>query len=680
MKLKELEENELVLKHESGKYICSVCNKQYTKKGIATHYHYSHTEEGKESKKNISNKLEGKTKKELVINREIKERQKKHQETLLVPKKKLLTRDEIKVFLSKKYKNNDLSNIGRWIKNKYINIYNSIVKNTNYLKEDCTFSERIFHILHDLTIPLTCKKCDNLVTFKSLYFGYYEYCGSSCVQKDKDIIKKKKQTCLAKYGVSHQSQTKEFKEKTIQTNLKNFGVEYPAQSKEVAEKTKQIFLDKYGVNNPMKLDEFKNKPQDSFKEHCVKDPNFVNEVQNKKTETFNTNYGADHFMKTDFGKNIVSKTILTKYGVSNYFQSDCFKDKQKQIFLENFNIILNSLNIKFMDSKFENAYYDHKWLCLKCNSEYITKWNYIQQGYLCPTCYPRNNGESLLEKEVVEFIKEILNAEQIIENDRTILSPKELDIYIPFKNIAIEFNGLYWHSEERLVDKQYHLNKTVGCEKQGIQLIHIFEDEWMFKKNIVKARLAQILGVSNNKHIHARKCTIKEISPSIKNKFLEKFHIQGEDGSVIKLGAFYNNELVSVMTFSHGNISRGSKPKADVWELNRFCSHSDYHIPGIASKLLTHFKRNFEWKEIFSYADRRWSKGNVYYKLGFELEKETGINYWYIKDFQRIHRFNLRKQPDEPKDISEWILRRNNGYLRIWDCGSLKFQLINNKI
>ena len=129
------------------------------------------------------------------------------------------------------------------------------------------------------------------------------------------------------------------------------------------------------------------------------------------------------------------------------------------------------------------------------------------------------------------------------------------------------------------------------------------------------------------------------------------------------------------MTFSHGNISKGSKHVEGVWELNRFCSNYNYRIPGIASKLLTHFKRNYEWKEIFSYADKRWSTGNVYYKLGFELDHETIPNYWYIKNFQRIHRFNLRKRPDEPKEIPEWVLRQEEGYLKIWDCGNMKFVL-----
>jgi len=115
------------------------------------------------------------------------------------------------------------------------------------------------------------------------------------------------------------------------------------------------------------------------------------------------------------------------------------------------------------------------------------------------------------------------------------------------------------------------------------------------------------------------------------------------------------------MTFSKGNIAKGSKAVEGIWELNRFCSNYNYRVVGAAGKLLEYFKKNYDWKEIFSYADRRWSNGNLYKQLGFELIGTTKPNYWYIISYKRIHRFNLRKRPDEPKDIPEWILRLQEG-------------------
>ena len=135
------------------------------------------------------------------------------------------------------------------------------------------------------------------------------------------------------------------------------------------------------------------------------------------------------------------------------------------------------------------------------------------------------------------------------------------------------------------------------------------------------------------------------------------------------------------MTFSHGSLAKGvRKIVKDIWELSRFCVLNTKHIPGAASKLLAYFKRNYEWETIFSYADRRWSCGRLYYQLGFEMSGASKPNYWYVKGPRRIRRFSLRKKPEEPKDVSEWFLRLQEGYSRLWDCGHLKFVLHNKKI
>ena len=573
-----------------------------------------------------------------------------------------MTRNEIVLFLDCKYGTNDLSNISRWLKIKYPEVYESIFEETKYLNPKCIFSERLYHILYDLYSPVLCTECDKKVNFKTLYFGYYTFCSTKCSMRSEATQNNKKETCIKKYGVDSFSKTTSHREKTQETNLKNFGVLYPAQSDEIKKKTKEIFLEKYGVDSPMKVSEIKDKVQISFIESCKENSNFKNEINTKKKKTFQKNFGFDHFMKSDCE---IKQRIVEKQNIK---------------VIQRLDKILETLNLELVDKEYNNAFYKHNWKCKKCGNFFIQIWNVIQQGFTCPTCFPRPNGFSLTEKEVVNFIKEILPTEEVIENSKNIINPKELDIYIPSKNIAIEFNGLYWHTEDILLDTNYHVNKTNACKEKGIRLIHIFEDEWLIKKEIVKSRLIQILKVNNSIKIYARKCTIKEIDAAVKNQFLDTYHIQGRDSSVIKLGAFYNDKLISVMTFSKGNISKGSVSKDNIWELNRFCNNYNYHIPGVAGKLLSYFKKNYKWEQIYSYADRRWSEGNLYYKLGFDFEKDTGINYWYLKDFQRIHRFNLRKRPDEPKDIPEWALRKAEGYSRIWDCGNLKFKMINKEI
>ncbi len=434
--------------------------------------------------------------------------------------------------------------------------------------------------------------------------------------------------CSSKCAIN----SSEVKDRIIQNNLERYGVESTNQIKEVKEKKIQTSLKNHGVSNPLQS----------------------KEIQEKSKQTWLEIYGVDNPSKS---KEIKEKILKVKL----------------DSFILKFEKFLKILNLELIDEIYLGAHIKHTWKCTTCNLEFKQIWNYIQQGYKCTTCNPRN--KSISEKEIIEFIKSL--GFEIIENDRIILKPKELDIYLPTERLGIEFNGIYWHSEKYL-DNNYHLYKTEECLKQGIRLIQIFEDEWILKQEIVKSRLKQILGISNVERIHARKCLIKEISPKDKNVFLEEFHIQGKDNSRIKLGAFFEDKLISVMTFSKGNISKGSKSKEGVWELNRFCSDSNYHIPGIAGKLLKYFQRNFDWIEIFSYADRRWSNGNLYFQLGFELSHVTKPNYWYVKQLQRIHRFNLRKRPDEPKDITEAILRTKEGYTRLYDCGNLKFQLIRS--
>jgi hypothetical protein len=222
-------------------------------------------------------------------------------------------------------------------------------------------------------------------------------------------------------------------------------------------------------------------------------------------------------------------------------------------------------------------------------------------------------------------------------------------------------------------DKFYHLDKTNKCEQQNIQLIHIFENEWKTKQDIVKSILRNKLGKSQNR-IYARRCEIKEISVSEKNDFLNKNHIQGKDQSTIKLGAFFNNELVSVMTF--GTPRYDKKIEA---ELIRFANKQNTIVVGIASKMLNYFIKIHKPKSIISYADRRYSTGNLYEKIGFTLSHISFPRYWYMtkKNYLELfHRSNFTKNrikqnyPNLDFSKTEWELMQELGYNRIWDCGT----------
>ena len=298
--------------------------------------------------------------------------------------------------------------------------------------------------------------------------------------------------------------------------------------------------------------------------------------------------------------------------------------------------------------------------------------NHISKKQGCPKCSLTYNKS---EEEIKDFIKS-LNI-NIVENDRTILNGKELDIYIPENKLAIEYNGLYWHSNQ-FIDKNYHLNKTNKCVEENIQLIHIFEDEWVYKKDIVKSRLRNLLNLTENK-IYTRKCEIREVSSKESGLFLENNHIQGKVGSKVKLGLYYNDELVSLMTFGGLRKNLGGKKSENHYELIRFCNKLNTNVIGGASKLLKHFIKTYNPKEIISYADRRWSNGNLYDRLGFELSHISKPNYFYINDDRRENRFKYRKdvliKEGFNPNKSEREIMEERGFKRIYDCGTISYSL-----
>jgi len=242
----------------------------------------------------------------------------------------------------------------------------------------------------------------------------------------------------------------------------------------------------------------------------------------------------------------------------------------------------------------------------------------------------------------------------------------ELDIYLPELNLGFEFNGVYWHSN-KFRDNRYHLNKTNFFKKGGIRVIHIWEDDWLLRNEILKSQIRNWLGLSTNK-VFARKCQVLEITDSkIVTNFLNDNHIQGTVRSNLKLGLFLGEEMVSLMTFDH---LEGRKKMGLVnWNINRFCNKSGYSIIGGASKLFNHFIKNYNVNRVISYADKDWSVGDLYLKLGFKKVNESKPDYKYVVGMNRIHKSRFRKSKT---GISESKLDIN----KIWDCGKIKFEMI----
>ena len=330
-----------------------------------------------------------------------------------------------------------------------------------------------------------------------------------------------------------------------------------------------------------------------------------------------------------------------------------------------------------------NNKYDYDLLYFK-NLHSKIKINCPKHGYFEQIAYDHLNGHgcpvcgqqiSNAENKITEYLKELgLPIETRVRN---IIYPYELDIYIPSKYTAIEYNGLRWHSEQFKEDKNYHLMKTELCEKQGIRLIHIFEDEWLEHEEIVKSKLRQIFGYNKGLKVSARKCTIQPIDNTLSCNFLRKNHIQGSGNGSVHLGCFYNNELVGVMVFKR------ERKDSNKWELTRFATDINKHCIGVGGKLFKYFVKNYNPSEVKSFADRRWTldkDDNLYVKIGFKLDRIIKPDYKYVVENinKRYHKFNFRKQIlhkkyNLPLTMTENEMCNQIKAHKIWDCGLFKY-------
>ena len=330
-------------------------------------------------------------------------------------------------------------------------------------------------------------------------------------------------------------------------------------------------------------------------------------------------------------------------------------------------------NNKYVYDKTEyKGTYESLTITCPIHGDFTQRANDHLNGHGCPIC---GNNMSLAEKEIEDYVKSFgVKTETKI---RGVLSNnKEIDILMPELNIGIEYNGLKWHSDE-FKDKNYHLNKTEECKKLGIRLVHIFEDEWINKKEIIKSIIRNIIGKTENK-IYARKCIIQNVNDNEKKEFLEKNHIQGNVNSQINLGLYHDGELVSLMCIGKPRINLGRKTSLeDEYELLRFCNKLNTNIVGGASKLFKYFITNYSPTLITSYCDYRWSIGNMYEALGFTLSHHSQPNYYYIIGNNRKNRFKYRKseliKEGFDPEKSEKEIMEERGIHRIYDCGSLVY-------
>lgn len=494
-------------------------------------------------------------------------------------------------------------------------LLNDIMVKTEFLDSAYTkkipIRQRLFHYNSGLFSLVLCKTCGTQkVGWSEKNQRYSVYCGSKCAHSDPVVLQKTANTCLERFGETTNLKSSVTKEKIKQTCSNRYGTDNYAKTEMFLTASRGTSLKKYGVNNPSKSQAVKDKINSTHQER--------------------------------YGRKRQSQSHIQEHIISLKNDADLMRDlhlhQQVPIYK-----IAEMLGV------------NHSQLCVHFKENLGIEPN---TGY----------QKSLAESEILSFIKGLgFEAES---GNRNIIAPKELDIFIPEKNLAFELDGVAWHTELRGKSKNYHLNKTLSCRDKGVRLVHIYDTEWVSKKEIVKSRIRALLGRTET--VYGRKCTIKRLNSEEYTKFFQDSHIQGSVPAQVSYGLIFEGDLVAAMSFGKARYNTSCQ-----WELLRFSNKLNTRVVGGAGKLFKHFITAHEPQSVVSYCDLRWNTGIVYQNIGFDFKTETQPNYWYTKDCRKLEsrvKFQKHKLKTILKDfdpnLTEWENMIRNGYDRIWDCGN----------
>lgn len=527
--------------------------------------------------------------------------------------------------------------------------------------ESPEIGHRIYHIKESLFQIPRCH-CSLPRKFHRLKNGYFSTCGD---KKCKDSVKTEtfRKTIKEKYGDSYFKEGSLEREKYKSTMKAKYGVDHNFKSKEIRDNIRDTLKKKYGEDSPLKN----------------------SKIQEKRNLTCEEKYGTLDFFNSDKTK----ETNLKRYGFTNPMKNQRIsrgvtesssRTKRRQLEEK-----LNLYNMNLISYSTERC----DLFCCRCNTNsffHSVTINAKLRSQIdpCPKCNPNVFNRSLMEEEMVEFIGEIYSGE-IKCNDRSIFSgtPKfsECDVYLPAINISFEFNGLYWHSEA-YKDKKYHQEKSQFLLDKGIRLHHVWEDDWNYKKSIVKSMISSSIGKYERK-IFARKCKISEVSKKEYKKFCEENHLKGYCPASKVLGLYHNEELVSVMSFSKTRKLIESKNTFYDYEMIRSCSKLNTLVVGGVSKIVKNFMK-ISNGSLVTYCDISFSpdyRKTSYFKCGFNLVSKTDPGYYWVIDGRKSNRLNWTKNKlislgHNPKETGDSIMN-SLGYYKIWDCGNYKFEMVS---
>jgi hypothetical protein len=533
------------------------------------------------------------------------------------------------------------------------NLITWLMEQTANLSSATGLTERAYVVVNDLKTNL-CEVPKLKKRFVSFGEGY-AFCGRATVcacakksigekisehhdnltnEQQKEINERRKKTNLLRHGVENVGQTS-----ATRTAHKNFYLD-PAKVAKQTLLQKTTMLNKYGVDNAMKFSVVRERANiTNFKKYGVVNPMMSKQFIAKMKKTKIEKYTSHTIAKKNYSRFIQM--------IRENFELDALISKEEYIGVQSRPFVNFS--------------------CVVCGHQFKKIFDYASLPR-CLVCHPSDvSYKSKEELSVFEFIKNLNLAHVAISGDRSVLNPYEIDIFIPEMKIGIEYCGLYWHSDiSGGKSWNYHHRKFEAANKKDIQLLTIYSDEWLYKKSIVENLIKSKLGI-NDSTTFARKCTVVKLNRNDAIQFYDQYHLIGAPTKLpVNFGLLFDNKIVAVMSFSPAN--------KDEYELVRFATAG--RVVGGASKLLTHFKRQYSPRTITSFSDNRYSNGGLYKTLGFfQCGTVPPMQYYVHKHQLRIHKRGLSKNkmmkidPTINKTLTEWEMAKSLGYDRIWDCG-----------
>lgn len=575
----------------------------------------------------------------------------------------------------------------------------------------------VWHLMKKINDIPKClsDNCQNQVTWNSR--SYSNYCSIKCSANDKRIREKIEQTNLKKYGTKSPSENTAIKQKQKETMLDRYGVENPMylqeskdkiqktmkekstiELKEIQSKRKQTNLEKYGVENAFQSDDIKQKQKETMLDRYGVENGFQSEEIKQKIKQKNLKqYGVEHAIQAKEIKERIKKTMLEKYGAENPQQSPEIREKTKQTNLERYGVeyplqsseiqrkikqkllerysITYSSQISFSDATKEILFDKNKFekfiegksiieISKELDVNPLTISGYIKKYQIdyIPLKIP-----SYLETDMKAFLEK--NNINFIQNTRNAITPLELDFYVENKNLAIEMNGDYWHSDS-VRGKNYHQNKWLKCKEQGIELIQISETEWNTKQDIVKSIIRHKCNLTQNR-IGGRQCELKELFSKETRPFFKENHIQGFIGAKVTYGLFYEDELVMSMSFGKPRFNKDHE-----WEIIRIATKLNWVVSGGTQKLFNYFLKQHQPKSIISYSNNNYGSGKIYTQLGFQSNGITAPNYIWTDGNRIYSRYQTQKHKLErliekfDSKLSETQNMSKNKFLKIYNSGN----------